>query len=404
MRLSRELPVYSPLDLGALGAGLRAMAAGGATARGQVEELVRRDYAPGDLLATDSGTSALALALIGATAESRKPSPVALPAYCCFDLATAADGAGVPVLLYDLDPHTLGPDWASLERILARGAGAVVVAHLFGVPVDLDRVSEACRKSGSVLIEDAAQGAGARWHDRRLGTVGSLALLSFGRGKGVTGGGGGVLLANDAAGLGCLARVEKRIGPPARGVASWLSSVAQWALARRAVYGLPASLPFLGLGETRYRPSTPPRGMAASCAGALVRTWALAERENLARRERAARLRARLDRSTELRVPAAPPGGEGGFLRLPVVLGAGAGAEAAAMVELGVMPGYPRALCDLAGFAERTGRTDESFTGARHLARSLYTLPTHSRLSPRSAARIEAWIDRWTQARTPAAV
>jgi len=398
MSLVRELPVYSPLSVGALGSGLRALAGGGAGARARVEDLIRRDYAPSGLLLTDSGTSALALALLGVAAKSQQQSPVALPAYCCYDIATAADTAGLPVLLYDLDPLTLGPDWASLDRTLARGARAVVVAHLFGVPVDLDRTRLACRNSGAVLVEDAAQGPGGRWRDRRLGVTGSLGILSFGRGKGVTGGGGGALLANDAAGLEYMARVEERIGPRARGLASWLSSAAQWALARRSVYGLPASLPFLGLGETRYRHPTPPSGMRAACAGILARSWALAKKENQARRERAARLCARLEARTELRVPTVPAGGEAGFLRLPVVMGDRAAKEVSGLRDLGVMPGYPRALCDLPGFAERTIQTGEEFPGARSLARSLFTLPSHSRLSEAALTRIETWIERWAKA------
>jgi len=398
MSLARELPVYSPLDLGALASGLGALVGGGAGARVQVEGLIRRDYAPSGLLLTESGTSALALALLGAATKSRQQSPVALPAYCCYDIATAAVTAGLPVLLYDVDPLTLGPDWTSLDRILARGAGAVVVAHLFGVPVDLGRARDACHKAGAVLLEDAAQGAGGQWRDRRLGVTGSLAILSFGRGKGLTGGGGGALLANDAAGLEYLARAEERLGPPARGLSSWLASAAQWALARRAVYGLPASLPFLGLGETRYRHPTPPAGMRGACAAMLARTWALSEKENQARRERAARLCVRLEARTELRVPLVPTGGDAGFLRLPVVMGERAAQEANGLRDLGVMPGYPKALCDLPGFAERTIQTGEGFPGARSLAPRLYTLPTHSRLSDASLTRIETWIERWSKA------
>ena len=397
MSLARELPVYSPLDFGALGSGLRALLVGGARARAWVEDLIRRDYVPSGLLLTDSGTSALALALLGAATKSQQQSPIALPAYCCYDIATAADAAGLPVLLYDVDPLTLGPDWASLDRILARGAGVLVVAHLFGVPVDLDRAREACRRVGSTLIEDAAQGAGGRWRNRRLGTTGSLAILSFGRGKGFTGGGGGAVLANDGVGLQHLSRVEERLAPPARGFSSWLSSVAQWALARRVVYGLPASVPFLGLGETRYRRPTPTSGLQASCAGVLTRTWGLSEAENQVRRERASRLCVRLEARAELKVPVVPAGGDAGFLRLPVVMGEKAGQEAAGLRDLGVMPGYPKALCDLPGFAERTIQTGEEFPGARRLARSLYTLPTHSRLSDDSLARIETWIERWSK-------
>ncbi len=81
---------------------------------------IRASFHPQHAVLTDSGTTALTLAI--RAAQRIRPGPVSLPAYCCYDLATAADGAGADVLLYDLDPLTLGPDWSSFERTLGRGS------------------------------------------------------------------------------------------------------------------------------------------------------------------------------------------------------------------------------------------------------------------------------------------
>jgi dTDP-4-amino-4,6-dideoxygalactose transaminase len=78
--------VHSPIGLAALLAGAGGLLAGG-TARDRVERLLRESYLPSGLLLTDSGTTALHLALRLAVAE--RPGPVALPAYCCYDIATA---------------------------------------------------------------------------------------------------------------------------------------------------------------------------------------------------------------------------------------------------------------------------------------------------------------------------
>jgi len=99
---------------------------------------------------TDSGTSALRLALSAAADAGRLP--VAMPAYSCYDLATAAIGADVPVLLYDLDPLTLEPDEASLTQALEAGARTLVVAHLFGRPGPVDRLLLRCRDEDVLLI------------------------------------------------------------------------------------------------------------------------------------------------------------------------------------------------------------------------------------------------------------
>jgi dTDP-4-amino-4,6-dideoxygalactose transaminase len=105
----------------------------------------------------------------------------------------------VGAVLYDLDPATLSPDPASLDRAMSAGAAALVVAHLYGFAVDLDLAARAAERTGALLIEDAAQGVGGSYRGVPLGKCGSLSVLSFGRGTGRTGGRGGALLATTSA-------------------------------------------------------------------------------------------------------------------------------------------------------------------------------------------------------------
>ncbi|HET7599018.1 MAG TPA: hypothetical protein VFK09_01925, partial [Gemmatimonadales bacterium] len=100
MTLRAELPVYSPLSLGALAAGVAGMFA--ADHRAGLERALADEYGSAAVLLTDSGTSALALALRAAVRE--RPGAVALPAYGCYDIATAADAAEVRFALYDIEP------------------------------------------------------------------------------------------------------------------------------------------------------------------------------------------------------------------------------------------------------------------------------------------------------------
>jgi dTDP-4-amino-4,6-dideoxygalactose transaminase len=362
-----------------------------------VDSLAER-YGARRVVPTDSGTAALTLAL--RAAARRHPGPAALPAYCCFDIATAADGAGVPVLLYDVDPLTLGPKFASLQRALVRGARTIVVAHLYGVPVDLERVARLAEDYGALVIEDAAQGAGARFGERAAGGLGTFGVLSFGRGKGITGGGGGALLVNAAAVEGDVEAEADAVavGRTPRGWRALVTSAAQWALARPAIYGLPASVPFLGLGETTYRSVEPIGPPTAFSLGVLSRTLRLAEAEAAVRRRNATRLLHVLAAMAQPHLAAVRGTAQAtpGWLRLPVVatadptvrlLAEGAGA-------LGIMPGYPRSLADLDGFRERIGNPADDFAGARLLATHLLTLPTHSRLGDADLQALETWLRR----------
>ncbi len=273
--------------------------------------LLNERYSPRSVLLTDSGTTALTAALIGVLRD-RPGSPVAIPAFSCYDVAAATDGAGAPALLYDVDPHTLAPDLAQLRATLRQGAAAVVAVHLYGCP---------------------------GWRE----------LLTI---------------------------------------------TAQLLLEHPSLYALPAALPFLRLGETIYRKPRPLRAPTSISCPIVAATWTLAEREVEVRRRNAERLLVDLEREPGFQTISPPGHARPGYLRLPVIASAGArrAAAGAAARRLGVMPGYPRALCDLDQFGGRCLNRDAPFPGSRLLAARLCTLPTHSRLTVQDLARLARWI------------
>jgi hypothetical protein len=374
-------------------AGAAGLFARGDTARERVAAALRAHFGAHEVLLTDSGTGALTLAIRACLADA-PGAAVALPAYCCYDLATAADGAGVPVVLYDVDAATLAPDLASLARALARGARAVVLVHLYGIPVDPEPVRALCTEASAWLIEDAAQGAGASLRERPLGAFGDLAVLSFGRGKGNTAGRGGALLARDARAAALLGAVRRDVLPPRRGFKELVQLKMQWLLGRPWLYAIPSALPFLRLGETVYHAPSPVRGLSGVAACTLAVTWPLGRAEAAARWAHAARLMAA--RSGGFAPIAVPREGEAGYLRLPFVASPAARGAAGtpAARAMGVMPGYPMALCDLPGFGERVVNRTDGFPGARLLAERLITFPVHSRLSEGDVSVTADWASR----------
>lgn len=362
-----------------------AAVSGGDSATRTVRRWLREEYAPRGLVLTDSGTSALTLALRAVRAK-HSDGPIVLPAYSCYDLATAAAGADVPVLLYDVDPRTLGPDIESLESVLRRGAAAVVVAHLYGVPACTDAVLDLVRKAGATLIEDAAQAAGGQYCGNDLGTFGDLSVLSFGRGKGTTGGGGGALMVHEREWEERVERIGselKRCRP--RGWTQIPKLLGQWLLGRPSVYGLPANVSFLRLGETVYREPKPPEALPALAAGVLSRTLEDRASERRARQRNARWLRKLIAQTTSLTPIEVPSQSEPGYLRFPVLASSrcaqrlqGSSAE-----TLGVMPGYPKPLNRLPALRDRCQNPSHSVLGAETLTRQLFTLPTHSRVDDR---------------------
>jgi dTDP-4-amino-4,6-dideoxygalactose transaminase len=377
-----QLPAYSPITARGLGQGFQGLV-GDRSFLESVDRWLTNRLNAREVLLTDSGTTALSLAF------KAVGSPVALPAYGCFDLATAADGAGQPVVLYDMDPATLGPSPESLNAALGAGASAVVVVHFYGIPADLG--------SGSVpvpVIEDAAQAWGGSLGNVPLGAQGSLAVLSFGRGKGLTGGGGGALVANDDRGVELLHRVAALARPGGSGAGSWARSVAQWLLARPAFYRIPASLPFLGLGETPYHPPHPPTAMSRASAGIMLRASSAYEEEVGRRQVHARRLIQAARELDRFQVIAEPRDASSGYLRLPLLVSDSVRAAALqpSARRLGIMPGYPVPLNRLGGFEKRVANPAQSMPGAELLARRLITLPVHGMLTEPDLRALEQWM------------
>ena len=155
-----------------------------------------------------------------------------------------------------------------------------MLVHQYGLPVDLDRARLLAEAHGALVIEDAAQGAGAWWRHRRLGAWGDLGVLSFGRGKGMTAGGGGALLASGTsreavARTGTGSRGRREDGEPA----SLARLAAQALLSHPMLYGVPARMPWLALGDTPFHEPWVPRAIDAAQAGVLESAARLADDE-----------------------------------------------------------------------------------------------------------------------------
>jgi perosamine synthetase len=86
---------------------------------------------------------------------------------------------------------------AALTLILEAGRLlAIVSAHMFGVPSDVERIRDTVHDQSVTIIEDAAQVMGAEANGRKLGTLGDVGFFSLGRGKAISAVEGGIILSN----------------------------------------------------------------------------------------------------------------------------------------------------------------------------------------------------------------
>src|SRR5947208_9145830 len=126
MAIRYQLAAYSPVSARAsLLATAQALHLG-EDPRPRLRALLQKEYSAHSVLLCGSGTQALTIAIRHARRGTDPAAPVALPAFSCFDVASAAVGAGLRVSFYDIDPDTLGPDLSSLERVFRAGAAIAI--------------------------------------------------------------------------------------------------------------------------------------------------------------------------------------------------------------------------------------------------------------------------------------
>jgi len=175
----------------------------------QLDAFERRfaEYLGGDVhcLGLSSGSAALHLAL---RMQDLKPGDDVWVSSMTF-----AGGAfpilyerGTPVF-FDLSPEswTVCPDLIDQALEDAARAGrlprAIIPTDLYGQSCDLDRLEAAAAGYGVPLIVDSAESAGASYRNRKCGSGGDFAILSFNGNKIITTGGGGMLVSRNAAAI-----------------------------------------------------------------------------------------------------------------------------------------------------------------------------------------------------------
>ena len=213
----------------------------------------------------------------------------------------------------------------------------------------------------------------------------SAGVLSFGRGKGWTGGGGGALLARGNA-ASWVTHLHVGKTPILRSAATLGQAAAQWALGAPPLYAAVARLPFLHLGETRYHDPPIPHTMPGISAALLKRTCAMADREAKVRRENGAAWLAELQAAPAVQTINVPAAGGAGWLRMPVRVSQGINgfSNRRRAIGIGVAPGYPKSLGELTPVRMRMTRLTygQSWSGAETLTHQLITLPTHALMAP----------------------
>ena len=147
-------------------------------------------------IGVSSGTAALHLAL-GALGMG-PGDEVIVPANTYVATAFAVTYTGAKVVLVDVDPVTYTVDVDAAAAAITPRTRAIMPVHLYGHPARMDEILALAQKHDLRVVEDAAQAHGARYHGRRVGSLGDAAAFSFYPGKNLGAiGDGGAITTND---------------------------------------------------------------------------------------------------------------------------------------------------------------------------------------------------------------
>lgn len=128
-----------------------------------------------------------------------KGDEVIMPTFTIISCAAAIVRAGAIPVLVDCDRDTWNMDVSRIESRITAKTKAIMVVHIYGLPVDMNPLLEIAHRHGLQVIEDAAEMHGQTYQGRPCGSFGDVSTFSFYPNKHITTGEGGMIVTDDQA-------------------------------------------------------------------------------------------------------------------------------------------------------------------------------------------------------------
>jgi perosamine synthetase len=148
-------------------------------------------------IAVSNGSAALDIAI--KALNIGKGDEVIMPAFTIISPAQSVVTAGAIPVLVDSDAETWNMDVNQIEAKITAKTKAILVVHIYGLPVDMKPVLALCKKYNLKLIEDAAEMHGQTYNGQLCGSFGDISIFSFYPNKHITTGEGGMIVCDDEA-------------------------------------------------------------------------------------------------------------------------------------------------------------------------------------------------------------
>jgi perosamine synthetase len=126
-----------------------------------------------------------------------KGDEVIMPSFTIISCAAAIVRIGAVPVLVDSSHDDWNMDVTKIEERITPRTKAIMVVHIYGLPVNMDKVTDLARKHGLKIIEDAAEQHGQTYNGKAIGSFGEISTFSFYPNKHITTGEGGMIMTDD---------------------------------------------------------------------------------------------------------------------------------------------------------------------------------------------------------------
>src|SRR5688572_13901366 len=161
----------------------------------QFERLCAKVAGRRHAIGVSSGTAGLHCAMIAAGVGSGHE--VVTTPFSFVASANAALFVNAKPVFVDIDPKTLNIDVTKVAAAITPKTKAIVAVEVFGHPGGMVELEQLAQQHELVLIEDACEGFGGQFGERRIGSFGRAGVFAFYPNKQITTGEGGMIVTDD---------------------------------------------------------------------------------------------------------------------------------------------------------------------------------------------------------------
>ena len=145
-------------------------------------------------IAVSSGSAALEISVKSLNLKSG--SEIIIPNFSIISTALAVIKNNHKPVLIDAHPQNWNMKIDDIEKKITKKTKCIIATHIYGYPLEMEKIEKICKKYKLFLIEDAAEMLGHKYKKKFCGSFGDISIFSFYPNKHITTGEGGMILTN----------------------------------------------------------------------------------------------------------------------------------------------------------------------------------------------------------------